>query len=206
MAGDDSEEGSSSSSDYQTCNISDFHISDMSIAGFPFDENLGLDDISAANPCAGYQCMETDVMFDMAQRYMVLPFLEDASELSNIHDEESIEEGPITSDDSCLPLAIQHMKPSDQNDDIGHNFGKLDEMDCFDPHLFIRNLPDLSELAPCLWPILLPKETEKRKLVTLVLDLDGKQIEHQVCSFWLLYDLIVFYIACPTIYLSSFRN
>ncbi|RWR97369.1 NLI interacting factor [Cinnamomum micranthum f. kanehirae] len=169
---DDSEDGNSSSSDDQTCNVSDFHISDMSIVGFPFDENMGLDDISAANPCPEYQYMDTDMMFDMAQRYMILPSLEDDMETSNIHDVESIEEAPITSDDSYLCLAIQHMKPSDQNDDINYNSSELDEVDGFDPYLFIRNLPELSEVSPSLCPILQPKEIQKRSQVTLVLDLD----------------------------------
>eukprot|EP00268_Persea_americana_P063767 TRINITY_DN830_c0_g2_i5.p1 TRINITY_DN830_c0_g2~~TRINITY_DN830_c0_g2_i5.p1 ORF type:complete len:307 (-),score=53.91 TRINITY_DN830_c0_g2_i5:391-1311(-) len=142
----------------------------MSIVGFPFDENMGLDEISAAKPCPEYQYMDTDMMFDMAQRYMILPSLEDDMETSNIHDVESIEEAPIISDDSYLCLAIQHMKPSDQNDDINYNSSELDEVDGFDPHLFIRNLPELSEVSPSLF--LQPKEIQKRSQVTLVLDLD----------------------------------
>ncbi|XXG61660.1 hypothetical protein AAC387_Pa05g0212 [Persea americana] len=103
-------------------------------------------------------------------RYMILPSLEDDMETSNIHDVESIEEAPIISDDSYLCLAIQHMKPSDQNDDINYNSSELDEVDGFDPHLFIRNLPELSEVSPSLF--LQPKEIQKRSQVTLVLDLD----------------------------------
>lgn len=204
MADDDSEDGNSSSSDDQTCNVSDFHISDMSIVGFPFDENMGLDDISAANPCPEYQYMDTDMMFDMAQRYMILPSLEDDMETSNIHDVESIEDAPITSDDSYLCLAIQHMKPSDQNDDINYNSSELDEVDGFDPYLFIRNLPELSEVSPSLWPILQPKEIQKRSQVTLVLDLDGKQVD---TKFVLTSDymILLYYLACPTICLLSFR-
>ncbi|EFJ08492.1 hypothetical protein SELMODRAFT_126751 [Selaginella moellendorffii] len=47
-----------------------------------------------------------------------------------------------------------------------------DELDNFDPYLFIKHLPDLSEVvAPCR-PMLLPKQTRRCPPVTLVLDLD----------------------------------
>ncbi|XP_077227096.1 uncharacterized protein LOC143860392 [Tasmannia lanceolata] len=172
LAVDDSDAGSSSSSDYQTCNVSDFNISDMNIASLSFDGNTGLDDVMEANHCLNYESLDPDLMFDMAERYMILPFLEETVETSNFNEGESFEEVAMNSNDTCLYLAIQQMKPSDQKTDINYHSGDPDELDGFDPHLFIRNLPDLSEVVPSLWPVLLPKETRIRKPVTLVLDLD----------------------------------
>ena len=75
-------------------------------------------------------------------------------------------------------------------------------MDGFDPHLFIRNLPELSEVSPSLF--LQPKEIQKRSQVTLVLDLDGKQVDTKfvLISYYM---ILLYYLACPTIYLLSFR-
>lgn len=169
---DDSDDGSSSLSDHQTCNVSDFCISEMSMVGYPFDENARLENISTGNAYLDYQCIDRHMVFDVAEGYMVLPFLEEAVETSNFPDGESVEETSVRSDDACLYLALQQMKPSDENADVNYHSGDLDEVDDFDPHTFIRNLPDLSEVAPSLWPTLLPKEEQKRNLITLVLDLD----------------------------------
>ncbi|XP_011624893.1 CTD small phosphatase-like protein isoform X2 [Amborella trichopoda] len=47
-----------------------------------------------------------------------------------------------------------------------------DEIDDFDPYLFIKNLPELSVVVPTLRPMLLPKQTRRCPRITLVLDLD----------------------------------
>lgn len=47
-----------------------------------------------------------------------------------------------------------------------------DEYDDFDPYLFIKRLPRLSEVVPSCRPHLLPKQTRRCPPVTLVLDLD----------------------------------
>ncbi|XP_077252345.1 uncharacterized protein LOC143891689 [Tasmannia lanceolata] len=172
VAVDDSDAGSSSSSDYRTCNVTDFKISDMSIASLSFDGNAELDDLMTANPCPNYDPFDPDLMFDTIERYMVLPFLEETVETSNFHDGESFEEAAMYSGDTCLYLAIQQMKSSDQKTEINYHSVDPDDLDGFDPHLFIRNVPDLAEVVPSLWPVLLPKNTQIRKSVTLVLDLD----------------------------------
>lgn len=174
-ASDDSDGGSCSSSDYQPCNVSDFLISDMSVASLSYDGNARLDHVMTANTCPespDYECTDPDLMIDMADRYMVLPLLGETMETSNFLNQESTKEATMNPDDACLYLAIHQMKPSDQETGIGSYSGNLDEVDGFDPHLFIRNLPDLSEVVPSLRPVLLPKETRKRKPITLVLDLD----------------------------------
>ncbi|XP_026404647.1 CTD small phosphatase-like protein 2 isoform X2 [Papaver somniferum] len=127
---------------------------------------------SASSNSYGYQ-----TLFDMAERYMILPFLEETGETTNIFDkracEEEEQEASINSDDSCLYLAIHQLKSCDEQSNFNsHSVVGVDEVDCFDPHLFLRNLPDLSDVVPSVWPLLLPKETRKRKSITLVLDLD----------------------------------
>ncbi|XP_019052291.1 PREDICTED: CTD small phosphatase-like protein 2 [Nelumbo nucifera] len=48
----------------------------------------------------------------------------------------------------------------------------IEEIDEFDPYLFIKNLPDLSSVVPTFRPMLLPKQTRSCPPTTLVLDLD----------------------------------
>lgn len=49
-----------------------------------------------------------------------------------------------------------------------------EELDEFDPYLFIKNLPNLSSVVPTFRPVLLPKQTRSCPPISLVLDLDGK--------------------------------
>ncbi|XP_026394876.1 uncharacterized protein LOC113289731 isoform X1 [Papaver somniferum] len=179
IADEDSNSASSNSYGYQTCNVSDFHISDMTVSGLPFDGSTGFEDIMDSNNFFDYGCsVVPDTVFDMAERYMILPFLEETGETTNIPDkraceEEEEQEASINSDDACLYLAIHQLKSCDEQSDFNsHSVVGVDEVDCFDPYLFLRNLPDLSDVVPSLWPLLLPKETRKRKSITLVLDLD----------------------------------
>ncbi|KAJ0101519.1 hypothetical protein Patl1_05772 [Pistacia atlantica] len=65
----------------------------------------------------------------------------------------------------------QQIRPNDHELDVNSNSVDLNEAD-FDPQLFIRNFLDFSDMEADLLPVLVPKETSKRKHVTLVLDLD----------------------------------
>ncbi|KAF8413617.1 hypothetical protein HHK36_001609 [Tetracentron sinense] len=170
---DDSDDGSSSSCDYLSCNVSDFYISDISVTGFPLNGNTGFDDTIDTNPYPflDYDCAELNMMFDMADKYMILPFLEETVETSTTHIAKSCEEAMMNSDDSCLYFAIHQMKSCNQEPDVNPLSVDSNEADWFDPHLFIRNLP-LSDVVPNFPPVLLPKETRKRKSITVVLDLD----------------------------------
>ncbi|KAG9147252.1 hypothetical protein Leryth_017988 [Lithospermum erythrorhizon] len=49
---------------------------------------------------------------------------------------------------------------------------EYEELDEFDPYLFIKNLPELSTVVPTFRPSLLPKKTRRCPSTTLVLDLD----------------------------------
>ncbi|KAF2314650.1 hypothetical protein GH714_028241 [Hevea brasiliensis] len=57
-SGADDSDDNRSSCDYQTCNISDFFISDMIITGLPFDGSTVDDDITEINPFPDYKCAE----------------------------------------------------------------------------------------------------------------------------------------------------
>ncbi|XP_038981510.1 CTD small phosphatase-like protein 2 isoform X5 [Phoenix dactylifera] len=122
--------------------------------------------------CPIYELTNSDIMIDMAEKYMILPFLGKTGETSSIYIEESFEETMMNSDDACLYLEFHQMKSSDQETQITCHSGNLDEMESFDPQLLFRSLPDLPEAVSTICPISQPKETKKRKPITLVLDLD----------------------------------
>ncbi|XP_010655625.1 uncharacterized protein LOC100258847 isoform X3 [Vitis vinifera] len=137
----------------------------------PIDGNSMYDDIIGINPFPDYKCGEPSMLFDVAEQCMILPFLEDTREARNIHSPTSCEEAMVGSDNSSLYLAIHQMRSCNQESDI-NPCSDQDQAECFDPHLFIRNLPDLSDVVANSRPTILPKETRKKKSITLVLDLD----------------------------------
>uniref|UniRef100_A0A1D1YG99 Mitochondrial import inner membrane translocase subunit TIM50 n=1 Tax=Anthurium amnicola TaxID=1678845 RepID=A0A1D1YG99_9ARAE len=165
---DDSDDGCCTSNDYQSCTVVDYCISDSSDL-LSFNGSTGFSD-AITNSCFDYDHVDHDMMFDMPERYMILPFIERTRQANCVQYEDSVEEAVLNSDDSCLYLAIHQMKSSD--DDIFSHSWDMEELGSFDPQLFIKNLPDLPETVSSLWPMLLPKETRKRKAITLVLDLD----------------------------------
>ncbi|CAK9168003.1 unnamed protein product, partial [Ilex paraguariensis] len=168
---DNDADSGGSSCEYQACNVSEFNISDMILSGLPIEDNSIYDYIPDTACLPDYKCDEPSMFFNVAEECMMLPFLEDTTETSNGHDNETREESIIKSDDSSLYLAIHQLRSCNQDSDV--NFcTDSDEAEFFDPHMFIRNLPDLPDVSPSFRPTLLPKETRKVKSVTLVLDLD----------------------------------
>ncbi|KAF6143643.1 hypothetical protein GIB67_004172 [Kingdonia uniflora] len=169
-----SNDRSRSSCDYQACSISDFYISDMSVTDFPFDGYTGFDDIlEAINPFPDYESINHNMMFDISERYMILPFLDESTETRCTQYGNPCEETLMNSDeDESLYLAIQQMASSDQEFEVDSHSPNTGETEFVEPHLFIRNLPDLSDVVNNFWPISMPKETQKRKPITIVLDLD----------------------------------
>ncbi|XP_010100996.2 CTD small phosphatase-like protein 2 isoform X1 [Morus notabilis] len=165
---DDSDENRSSD-DYQSCDVSDFYISDMIVTSFPFNGNA-FDDTSETNCFSNYKHSEPNVLFDVSEKYMVLPLLEDSIRSSNCNDEKSCEQAIVDPNNSGLFLAIEQIRPCDQ--DTAVNSSDSDQAECFDPQLFIRNLPELSDVVSNFQRNELPEDIPKRKLITLVLDLD----------------------------------
>lgn len=161
-----------SSGDYQPCDVSDFYISDMIVASFPFNGNA-FDDTSETNCFTNYKHPEPNVLFDVSEEYMVLPLLEDSIRSSNTSEEKSHEQEVTDPDNSSLYLAINQIRSCDQ-EESAVNSSDSDQAECFDPQMFIKNLPELSDVVSNFQSNALPKETSNRKLITLVLDLDGK--------------------------------
>ncbi|GMH30236.1 hypothetical protein Nepgr_032079 [Nepenthes gracilis] len=158
-AADESDGNRGSSRDYQTCSISDFYVSDMVLASFPFDGSLACDDTAKAKPFAMYDTVEPNVLFDATEQCVSLPFLDDSTDFSYMQIAQQTKRGKMDSDDSSLFLAIHQMNRGDQGSDVD-SYDDENRAESFDPHSFIKNLPELSE------------ESQKRKPITLVLDLD----------------------------------
>ncbi|KAH9617031.1 hypothetical protein KSS87_019090 [Heliosperma pusillum] len=168
---DESDGNSGSSSDYQGCNISDFYVSDMIFEGSAFDGSFLCDGISETLLLPKHGTTESNILFDVSERHLMLPSLDDYVETSEMLDSPSSEERRAECDDSSFFLAIHQIRPGDQDVFLGSSMDS-DEAEYFDPHSFIRNLPDLSEVVPSGRPTILPKESRERKPITLVLDLD----------------------------------
>lgn len=81
---------------------------------------------------------------------------------------------------SAIYLAMQQSKlecvdelnPASVSTDMHVEADDIEEIDYFDPYLFIKNLPHLSSVVPTYRPMLLPKQTRSCPRTTLVLDLD----------------------------------
>lgn len=144
----------------------------MIVANFPFNGNVFDDDTSENNCIPGYKCAEPNMLFDVAEQYMVLPFLEDTVRSSNTNDHKSCEKAMMDPNNIGLYPAIDQMRLCNQDSVV--NSSDSDQTECFDPQLFIRNLPELSDVISNFQTNALPEETPKGKPITLVLDLDGK--------------------------------
>ena len=169
---------SNNSSGYQSCNIEDFHISDMSLTGLPIEESIRFDDMVKNSFFPDVECAEPNLMFDMSGRCRMLPSFEETVETSNTHCVELCEQLLINSDESWFQLVSQQTRPHVNGEyDANPSLFDSDEADCFDPHSFIINFPDSSDVEPNSLPTLLPEEESNRKRITLVLDLDGKRID-----------------------------
>ncbi|XP_039122164.1 uncharacterized protein LOC120258796 [Dioscorea cayenensis subsp. rotundata] len=169
LVADESDDGSCHSRDLQTCSVSDFFICEGANA-LTFDGELTFADVMDVT-CPYYEQINDDILLDTSEKYMKLPFLESTIETTNTHDGTCIEDAVVDSDDAYLYLAIHQLKSSDQ-EGLAYHSGDLAETECFDPQLIFKNLPDLPEAVSSIRPILLPNETQKKKSITLVLDLD----------------------------------
>lgn len=95
---------------------------------------------------------------------MILPYLEDGS--ANTDDVKSDVDSRVNLDNHDLFLAFNrtrshNMQPEDH--------AESEQAEDFDPQLFIKNQPELSDVVSNYWP----RDTLRKKSVTLVLDLDG---------------------------------
>ncbi|KAJ4973890.1 hypothetical protein NE237_007064 [Protea cynaroides] len=96
------------------------------------------------------------------------------------HCDKDLVAASLSSEVSAIYLAMQQSKlecvdePSEDSIStaIYVETDDVEEIDDFDPYLFIKNLPDLSSVVPTFRPMLLPKQTRSCPRTTLVLDLD----------------------------------
>ncbi|XP_038995145.1 CTD small phosphatase-like protein 2 [Hibiscus syriacus] len=153
----------------QTCNLSDFFISDMIIANIPFDGNVIDNNISGTYSFPDFKCSEPSMLFDVAEQYLILPFLEDTINTNYINDVQLNDESMMAQDNTGLRLAIDEMRSCIQESDVN---SESDQADDFDPQSFIKILPELSDVVSSFRPADVPMEAWKRKPITLVLDLD----------------------------------
>lgn len=144
-------------------------VSGLSIEGNSMHNNIAVTSTSLPD----YKRDEPNIFVD--DEYVILPLLEDTMETSNGSDSSLCEETAIDSDDSSLYLAIHQLRSCNQESDVD-SYLDSDKAECFSTHLFIRNIPDLSDAATNFQPSRLPKEARKTKSITLVLDLDGMKI------------------------------
>jgi hypothetical protein len=113
--------------------------------------------------------------FDVTESCIIWPLVDENAATDHRHETISVEEALLNSDGACLFFAIQQTKSLEYGDKDANDSGIPDEVDDFDPYLFIKSLPDLSEVVSPYRPGLLPRQTRRRQPVTLVLDLDGKK-------------------------------
>ncbi|GMI72962.1 SCP1-like small phosphatase 4 [Hibiscus trionum] len=158
-----------SSFDSQTCNVSDFFISDMIIASIPFEGNVVDYNISGTYSFPDFLCSEPSMLFDVAEQYMILPFLKDTVNTNYINDVQLHEESMMAQDNTSLCLEIDEMRSCIQESDVNSD---SDQAEDFDPQSFIKKLPELSDVVSSFRPANVPTEAWKRKPITLVLDLD----------------------------------
>ncbi|XVF40217.1 hypothetical protein PTKIN_Ptkin01aG0093900 [Pterospermum kingtungense] len=167
----DERDDNKSSFDSQTCNVSDFFISDMLIASIPFDGNAVDDSISGTNLFPDLKCSEPSMLFDVAEQYMILPFLEDTVRANDINDVNLHVDDMMVQDNTGLFLAIDQMRSRIHDSDVISD-SVSDQADDFDPQSFIKSLPELSDVISSFRPTMGPTEACRRKPITLVLDLD----------------------------------
>ncbi|WJX29304.1 hypothetical protein P8452_17961 [Trifolium repens] len=166
MAGVGADEGRNIC-DFETCDVSDFYISDMIITSLPF-YGSSLDDVGETNYLSACGSTEPSV-FCASEQYMLLPACEDDAKVGCTTDTMSCEEAIMVHESASLYSAIAQIRSCNQESDVK---GDLDKAECFDPQSFIKNLPELSEVELNGQPTLIPKQSPRRKTVTLVLDLD----------------------------------
>ncbi|CAL5391697.1 unnamed protein product [Camellia sinensis] len=160
LGADDSDDNNKSSSEYQTCIVSNFYISDMIVAGLPIEGNSIYDDITEASCLIDYKFDVPSTFFDVAKEYMIQPFLEDTMEAGGDHDGRTCKDTIIDSDDLSLYLAIHQLRSCNEEPDVNPYLGS-DQLECFDPHMFIRNLLDLPDVVPNFHPTTLLNEHKK---------------------------------------------
>ncbi|KAL8108373.1 hypothetical protein AgCh_024732 [Apium graveolens] len=160
----ESDDNDANSCKYQTCNVSDFNISDMIFSEIPIKGHLSDFNETASFP--DYKYDELSVFLD--EKVVIMPFLKDSFESSNSCNGRFSEDTTIDSVDSSLCASIHQLKSYDQESD-GNAHQNWDQADFLDLDLFIRTLTDVSNAAAKSWPLAneMLNTTRKKKSTTL---------------------------------------
>ncbi|KAK4756126.1 hypothetical protein SAY87_009883 [Trapa incisa] len=145
-------------------------ISEVTAAALPSDDASGLGDIIRIS-FSEFECAEPNMILDVTESCILVSSVDDVVDIPTLQDRPYDGELLTKSDISWFHLVAHQAKPSNQAPCISRPFN-LDETDSLDGNMFIRSILDLSDLESSSLPALLPKETCKKKSVTLVLDLD----------------------------------
>lgn len=120
----------------------------------------------------------SQAILDVNQNITEWSFVDEHQAHDHRHNSQSVEENLQNPVGASVFLAMQQTKSLECNDE-NHETNQEsrvpdeeDEVDDFDPFLFIKNLPHLSEVVSSFRPMLLPKQTRRCPPITLVLDLD----------------------------------
>ncbi|PIN13823.1 TFIIF-interacting CTD phosphatase, including NLI-interacting factor [Handroanthus impetiginosus] len=167
---EDSDDSSGSSCEYQACSGPDFHISDIIFSELPPGSNSNFDNKTDAMFLPDYKCGDSSLLCDLTEEYLVLPFLEDAFDTGYDNDGRPSEENFIDVDNSSLYMGSHQIRSYSQDSHIDTYPDQ--DYECFDPQMYIRNVPYQPDMASTLVPASVPHEKQNTKQITLVLDLD----------------------------------
>ncbi|PHT70823.1 hypothetical protein T459_25927 [Capsicum annuum] len=168
----DYSDSSRSSCELQISNVSDFYISDMIISYLAVKGETIYDDSLTDRFLSDYKCEEpislliANIFTNVDEECLLFPFLEDTAIASYSQECRTSGETVVQSDDSNLYMEIHHHILFEQSDAFTY-IESNNQAECFDLYSFIRNLSNMLER-----PNILPKESQRYKSITLVLDLD----------------------------------
>ncbi|XP_065023524.1 uncharacterized protein C2F7.02c-like isoform X2 [Musa acuminata AAA Group] len=128
------------------------------------DENRGFTDYQACTLLKFPSESVSWLPFD--EKCMMPPFLERTMETSDVLDSDSNQGTMTNSNDACFYLATH------QEVDVNCPSDDLQVSEWFNQQLLSRTSPDFPQAVSSSCPNLSPKETQQRKPITLVLDLD----------------------------------
>lgn len=186
LVADEGEDENHGFTDYQACTL--LKLPSESVSWLPFDGSIDLSDLF----CTHYEYSNCDILIEAAEKCMMPPFLERTLETSDVLDSDSNLGTMTNSNDACFYLATH------QEFDINCPSDDLQVSEWFNQQLLSRTSPDFPQAVSSSCPTLSPKETQGRKPITLVLDLDGKFSEHLLHLF-LFGDFILMLFLFPSV-------
>ncbi|CAL9162307.1 unnamed protein product [Musa hybrid cultivar] len=160
LVADEGEDENRGFTDYQACTLLKFPSE--SVSWLPFDGSIDLSDVF----CTHYEYSNCDILIDAAEKCMMPPFLERTMETSDVLDSDSNQGTMTNSNDACFYLATH------QEVDVNCPSDDLQVSEWFNQQLLSRTSPDFPQAVSSCCPTPSPKETQQRKPITLVLDLD----------------------------------